>query len=76
MANRSRADWSISRSSRFDGRFRAADQVADGEVAHAIGLDGALDGLLGQPRHHQELLLQFVQALLKPYARHPNLPVM
>ena len=59
-----------------DGHLRDADQIADGEVAHAIGLDGALDGLLGQAGHHQQLLLQFLQTLLKAYARHPNLPVM
>jgi hypothetical protein len=32
-----------------DGDLAAADQVADGQVAHAVGLNGALDGLLGQP---------------------------
>jgi len=30
----------------------------------------------GEARHHQQLLLQFIEALLKAYARHPNLPVM
>ena len=59
-----------------DGDFAAAHQVADGQIAHAIGLNGALDGLLGQPGHHQQILLQIVEALLKAYACHPNLPVM
>ena len=59
-----------------DGDLAAADQVADGEIAHAIGLNGALDGLLGQAGHHQQVLLQIVEALLKAYACHPNLPVM
>ena len=59
-----------------DGDLAAADQVADGKVANPVGLDGALDGLLGQPGHHQEILLQVFQALLKAYACHPNLPVM
>src|SRR6185312_17310781 len=36
-----------------DGDLAAADQVADGEVAHTVGLDGALNGLLGQPGYHQ-----------------------
>ncbi len=59
-----------------DGHLAAADQVADRKIAHTISLNGALDGLLGQPRHHQQLLFQFIQTLLKAYARHPNLPVM
>ena len=59
-----------------DGDLAAADQVADGEIAHAVGLNGALDGLLGESRHDQQVLLQFFQALLKAYACHPNLPVM
>ncbi len=60
----------------IDGDFAAADQVADGEVANAVGLNGALDRLLGEPGHDQEILLQIFQALLKAYACHPNLPVM
>ena len=60
----------------IDGDFAAADEVADGEVANPVSLDGALDRLLGEPRHHQEILLQVFQALLKAYACHPNLPVM
>jgi len=56
--------------------FTPANQVADRQITHAIGLDGALNGLLGEARHHQQLLLQFIEALLKAYARHPNLPVM
>ena len=59
-----------------DGDLAAADQVADGQVANPVGLNGALDGLLGEPGHDQEILLQVFQALLKAYACHPNLPVM
>ena len=59
-----------------DGELAAADEVADGEVANPVGLNGALNGLLGKARHDQQVLLQVVQALLKAYACHPNLPVM
>ncbi len=38
-----------------DGDLAAVDQIADRQVAHAIGLDGALNRLLGQPGHHQQL---------------------
>jgi uncharacterized protein (DUF2342 family) len=53
-------------------------QFADREVAHAVGLDGALDRLLRHARHHQQPFLQIVEALLKLDARRhqPNLPVM
>ena len=59
-----------------DGDLAAADQVADGEVANPVCLNGALNRLLGEPGHDQEILLQVFQALLKTYACHPNLPVM
>ena len=59
-----------------DGDLAAADEVADGEVAHAVGLNGALNGLLGEAGHDQEVLLQIVETLLKANACHPNLPVM
>ena len=59
-----------------DGDLAAADQVADRQVADAIGLNGALDGLLGKAGHDQEVLLQIFQALLKANPCHPNLPVM
>jgi hypothetical protein len=36
-----------------DGHFAAAHQIADRQIAHAIGLDGALDRLLGQACHHK-----------------------
>ena len=76
IASRSSAAWSISRSSRLMAISRAVHQIADGEIAHAISLNGALNRLLGQTGHQQQLLLQFFQTLLKAYARHPNLPVM
>ena len=38
-----------------DGDFAAADEVADGEVAHAVRLNRPLDGLLGQPSHDEEI---------------------
>ncbi len=59
-----------------DGDLAAADQVADGEVADPVGLNGALNRLLGEPGHDQKILLQVFKALLKTYACHPNLPVM
>ena len=59
-----------------DGNLAAIDQVADGEVAHPVSLDRTLNGLFGQPGHHQKILLQVFQALLKTYPCHPNLPVM
>ena len=59
-----------------DGRLAARNQVADRQIAHPVSLDGALNGLLGETSHHQQLLFQIVKALLKAYACHPNLPVM
>jgi len=59
-----------------DGDFAAVDQVADGEVANTIGLNGPLNGLLSEAGHHQKILLQVFEALLKTNACHPNLPVM
>ncbi len=56
--------------------FAAHHQVADGDVAHAIRLNRALNRLLGHPGHHQKFFLQVVEALLKAKSRHPNLPVM
>ena len=59
-----------------DGDLAAADQVADRQVADPVGLNGALDGLLGEAGHDQKILFQIFQALLKAYPCHPNLPVM
>ena len=57
-----------------DGDLAAADQVADRQVVDPVGLDGALNGLLGEAGHDQEIFLQIFQALLKAYPCHPNLP--
>ena len=76
MASRSSAIWSISRSRRLMAGSAAEDQIADGEVARAVGLDGALDRLLGHAGHDEQLLLQVVEVLVKSNAHHPNLPVM
>ncbi len=47
------------------------------EVARAVGLDGALDGLLGHAGHDEQAFLEVVEVLLELDARHhPNLPVM
>ena len=56
--------------------FAAAYQIADREIAYTIRLNRALNGLLRQSGHHQQVLFQLIQTLLKPNARHPNLPVM
>ena len=60
----------------IDGHFAAADEIADGEVANTIGLDGALDGLFGEAGHDQKLFFEIVEAALKANPCHPNLPVM
>ena len=56
--------------------FAAADEIADGEIANPVGFDCALNGLLGEACHDQQVLFQVVETLLKAYACHPNLPVM
>ncbi len=53
---------------------KTSSQIA--EVAVAIGLNRALNGLFGHARHDEQSLLEFVEALLKFDACHPNLPVM
>ena len=53
-----------------DGLFSVVDQVADADVARPVGLDRALDGLLGHARHDQQPLLQIVKALLKAEPHH------
>ncbi len=76
MASRSSASSSISRSASLMACFAGQHHLAELAVAGAIGFGGAIDGLLGQPAHPQEFLLQFVQSLLKAAAHYPNLPVM
>ena len=58
-----------------DGALAGQHHLAELAVAGAIRLGGAIDGLLGQAAHAQELLFQFVQSLLKAAAHYPNLPV-
>ena len=60
----------------IDRILAAADQIADRQVADTIRLNSPLDGLFCKACHHQQVLFQFVEASLKPNARHPNLPVM
>ncbi len=59
-----------------DRRLGAEDELADAEVAGAVGLDGALDGLLGHAGHDEQLFLEVVEILMKFDAHQPNLPVM
>ena len=59
-----------------DRGLGAEDELADAEVARAVGLDGALDGLLGHAGHDEQILFQVVEALMKFNAHQPNLPVM
>ena len=40
-----------------DGGLGAEDEFADAEVAGAVGLDGALDGLLGHAGHDEQASL-------------------
>ena len=60
----------------IDGGLGAEDELADAEVARAVGLDGALDGLLGHAGHDEQLLFEVVEALVEFDAHQPNLPVM
>lgn len=53
-----------------DGEFRTADEVADGEVADAIGLNGPLDGLFGEAGHDQEFFLEVVKTALEADSCH------
>ena len=59
-----------------DGGLGAEDELADGEVAGAIGLDRTLDGLLGHASHDEQFFLEVVEVLVKFDAHQPNLPVM
>ncbi len=59
-----------------DGNLAADHQVAEGEIAHAVGLNGSLDRLLRHAGHDQQPLFQIVEFPMKPNPRHPNLPVM
>jgi hypothetical protein len=59
-----------------DGWLGAEDQFADAEVACAVSLDGALNGLLGHACHDEKTLFEIVEALMKFDAHQPNLPVM
>ncbi len=59
-----------------DGGLGVEDELADAEVAGAVGLDGALDGLFGHAGHDEEVLFELVEALLELDAHQPNLPVM
>ncbi len=75
MANRSSASSSISRSASLMAILARQHHLAKLAVAGAVGLGGAVDGLLGQATHAEELFFQFVQSLLEAAAHYPNLPV-
>ena len=59
-----------------DGRLGAENELADAEFAGAVGLDGALDRLLGHTGHDEQFFLEIVEVLVKFDPHQPNLPVM